>query len=289
MLRCGFKTAKPEVTLGLHLDGGRWYLVPMLTRLLLLLALPLVAADPGKVLFIGNSYTGVNNLPKVYAEIAKSAGLPVDTVRSSTPGGRTLQDHLTIKGTQDLIDQGGWDVVVVQGQSMEAALSENNAKVKWSNGSVTDFLEGGKALVGKIREKSPRTRVILYQTWARHADFWTTAKTRTSALSLGANPSEMLSRNDRRYGELAKATGAEVAPVGIAWGLNDASKEPLRLHSADNSHPAFAGTYLAALVIFGRTHGLPKEVPSWKGDAKGSVDDATAARLLSYAAVALER
>ncbi len=80
-----------------------------------------------------------------------------------------------------------------------------------------------------------------------------------------------------------------MAQVGDAWELNYASKEPLRLHTADNSHPAFAGTYLAALVIFGRTHGLPKETPDWKGDAKGSVDDATAARLLSYAAAALAR
>ena len=61
----------------------------MLTRLLLLLALPLVAADPGKVLFIGNSYTGANGLPKVYAEIAKSAGRPVSKVAASHPGGRT--------------------------------------------------------------------------------------------------------------------------------------------------------------------------------------------------------
>ena len=35
--------------------------------------------------------------------------------------------------------------------------------------------------------------------------------------------------------------------------------------------------HLAALVIFGRPPGLPKETPDWKGDAKGSVDDATAA------------
>ncbi len=122
----------------------------MLTRLLLLLALPLVAADPGKVLFIGNSYTGVNNLPKVYAEIAKSAGLPVDTVRSSTPGGRTLKQHLGIKSTSDLIDQGGWDLVVLQGQSQEAALSETSQTVR------NDFLEGGLALIAKVREKSPK-------------------------------------------------------------------------------------------------------------------------------------
>lgn len=283
MLRYGFKTAKPEVALGLHLEGGRCYLVPMLTRLLLLLALPLVAADPGKVLFIGNSYTGANNLPKVYAEIAKSAGRPVDTVRSSTPGGRTLKQHLDIKSTSDLIAEGGWDLVVLQGQSQEAALSETSQTIR------TDFLEGGQALIAKVREKSPKARIVLYQTWARHADLWVAEKTRPTAIALGANPGEMQARTRKWYAELAKSAGAELAPVGDAWELNYASKDSLRLHSADNSHPSFPGTYLAALVIFGRTHTLPGEAPAWKGDAKASVDAPTSARLRNQAAAALTR
>ena len=283
MLRCGLKTAKPEVALGLHLEGGRCYLVPMLTRLLLLLALPLVAADPGKVLFIGNSYTGTNGLPKVYAEIAKSAGRPVSKVAASHPGGRTLQHHLTIKGTLDLIDQGGWDVVVLQGHSQEAALSETDPNRR------TPFLGSAQVLCERVRKGSPDARIVLYQTWARHADLWQPGKARQLALSLGKDPPEMQSRINRWYAAVAKEERCEIAPVGAAWALNYASKDPLRLHTADNSHPAFAGTYLAALVIFGRTHGLPKEAPTWKGDVKASVDDATAARLLSYAAGALRR
>ena len=39
-----------------------------------------------------------------------------------------------------------------------------------------------------------------------------------------------------------------VAPVGDAWERNYQSKQPFRLHVADNSHPDFNGTYLAALV-----------------------------------------
>jgi len=255
----------------------------MLTRVLLLLALPLVAADPGKVLFIGNSYTGTNGLPKVYAEIAKSSGKPVTKVAASHPGGRTLQHHLTIKGTVDLIDQGGWDVVVLQGHSQEAALSETDPTKRES------FLNSAKALCARIRQGSPDARIVLYQTWARHVDLWQPGKTRELALSLGKDPPEMQSRINRWYATVAKEERCDIAPVGAAWALNYASKEPLRLHTADNSHPAFAGTYLAALVIFGRTHGLPKEAPTWKGDARASVDDATAARLLSCATGAIGR
>jgi hypothetical protein len=47
-----------------------------------------------KVLFLGNSYTGVNNLPQMIANVALSVGdrLIFD---SNTPGGYTLQGHST--------------------------------------------------------------------------------------------------------------------------------------------------------------------------------------------------
>ena len=42
-----------------------------------------------------------------------------------------------------------------------------------------------------------------------------------------------------------------IAPVGDAWELNYKNPKAVRLHAADNSHPAFNGSYLAALVIYG--------------------------------------
>ena len=83
----------------------------------LLLALPARAEDPLRVLFIGNSYTSVNDLPQVFCEVAKSAGRKAPTVKSSTPGGRTLLQHMDEQASLELIDEGAWDVVVLQGQS----------------------------------------------------------------------------------------------------------------------------------------------------------------------------
>ena len=74
-----------------------------------------LAADPQRVLFIGNSYTGVNKLPDVFLEVVKSGGRPAPVVKSSTPGGRTLKQQLGIVPSMKLIDEGGWDVVVLQG------------------------------------------------------------------------------------------------------------------------------------------------------------------------------
>ena len=64
-----------------------------------------------RVLFIGNSYTAVNNLPQLTADCALSigfAGMPME-VASSTPGGTTFQMHTTNATSQNLINQGNWD------------------------------------------------------------------------------------------------------------------------------------------------------------------------------------
>ena len=72
-----------------------------------------------RVLFVGNSYTAVNNLPQLTADCALSigfAGMPME-VASSTPGGTTFQMHTTNTTSQSLINQGNWDYVVLQEQS----------------------------------------------------------------------------------------------------------------------------------------------------------------------------
>src|SRR5258705_7247834 len=72
-----------------------------------------------RVLFIGNSYTYVNDLPGVVAALSREPQSPawID-VDSHTPGGATWDDHDADPAVDDLIAQ-GWDVVVLQDQSQE--------------------------------------------------------------------------------------------------------------------------------------------------------------------------
>src|SRR6186713_317667 len=71
-----------------------------------------------RVLFLGNSYTAVNNLPQIIHDVALSAG---DTLvfDSYAPGGYQLMDHSIDVTSQNKIMTGGWDYVVIQGQSQE--------------------------------------------------------------------------------------------------------------------------------------------------------------------------
>lgn len=206
-------------------------------------------AQAERILFIGNSYTGVNNLPKLYQQMVTSGGA-VAEVSAVTPGGRTLEQHLSEAKTLQLMDAGKWDVVVIQGQSQEAAMAQVSDRMKAS------FLKGAKGLCDRIKVKSPTAKIVFYQTWARHADYWKNAK---ADLNVGKSAEEMQQRNEKSYLEAAKqCPGALVAPVGEAWELNYGVPKSVRLHSGDHSHPALQGSYLAAVVIYATIHPTAK-------------------------------
>jgi hypothetical protein len=228
---------------------------------------------PARVLFIGNSYTFYNKLPELFADMVKSTGGKAPLVKSHTPGGCTLIKHSKDPKALALIDEGNWDVVVLQGNSQEAARSETSEAIR------DEFLTGGTSLAKRIRAKSPKARIILYQTWARHPDFWTSADKNSG---VGASPEEMQKRTQKWYAQLASDIpgGATVAPVGDAWAMSYAKNPGLLLHVKDNSHPSFAGSYLAGLVLY-RTVYEGKSLSSVR--FKGSLSDKDATALKATA------
>ncbi|GAB1397948.1 hypothetical protein MASR1M65_27280 [Saprospiraceae bacterium] len=75
------------------------------------------AARAGKkiqVLFLGNSYTSVNNLPLMISNLASAAG---DTLvfESNLPGGYTFQNHYSNNTSKALIKSRHWDYVEAPG------------------------------------------------------------------------------------------------------------------------------------------------------------------------------
>ena len=237
----------------------------------LLLAIPALAwpvmAGPvpaaPRVLFIGNSYTSVNNLPGIFQALSASAGNPPAEIQAVTPGGLTLMQHLNSPATLKLIDEGNWDIVIVQAQSQEAALSEQFLNMR------SAFLQGAAGLYDRIRTNSPHAKIILYQTWARHANYWVDPK---ADRSIGRNPAEMQARI-RKWHRLAAAqrNGFLISPVGDAWELNYKKPDAIRLHVGDNSHPAFAGSYLAALVLYGTLYHPPSLKVAYRGELNPGV------------------
>ncbi|HRH36229.1 MAG TPA: hypothetical protein PKY12_14285, partial [Catalimonadaceae bacterium] len=106
-----------------------------------------------KVLFLGNSYSGFNNLPAMVSAVAASVG---DTLiyDSNNPGGYTFAAHLQDNLSLSKIQAGGWDFVVLQEQSQLPSFPQY---------SMADAI----GLRLKIRQFNPCARPLFYRTWGR--------------------------------------------------------------------------------------------------------------------------
>ena len=214
-----------------------------------------------RVLFIGNSYTSVNNLPSIFGSIVKNSGNQVPTITAVTPGGINFRGHLFHPATLTAIDAGNWNIVVLQNQSQEPAFAEIDLQRR------AEMVQSAAALCQRIRQKSPKVRIVFYETWARHTNYWVNSM----PMAEGANPKEMQARLRKWYGIVARNNQATVASVGDAWEYHYKKQNPMRLHTKDTSHPLFAGSYLAGLVLFGTIYNKSVANISWNGSLTAEV------------------
>lgn len=195
-----------------------------------------------RVLFLGNSYTYVNDLPKIIKDIATNEG-KVFTYESVTPGGCTLFQHLDSKTSMSKIRQGNWDYVILQEQSQLPVIDyyrHNTLKPSY------------KSLHDSIMLYNPEAKVVGYMTWGRRYGGQQCVNF-GDGLYCSANFVDFNHMQDTltaAYCENAYATNSYVAPVGEAWKAALTVDPNLVLHSSDNSHPSYDGSYLAACVFY---------------------------------------
>ncbi|MCF0209773.1 MAG: T9SS type A sorting domain-containing protein [Bacteroidales bacterium] len=190
-----------------------------------------------KVLFIGNSYTYVNDLPNTLKDVAANEGRELK-VSNITQGGARFQTHCSNETTLNAIASGNYDIMIIQGQSQEVAFPYNQF--------YNEVYPYAKQLDSLFKANNPDGRVIYYMTWGyRYGDqincqfyspfcsYWTM--------------SEELCDN---YTTFAEDFDSEVAPCGKAWQLSIGIDSTIVLHSSDNSHPTEQGTLLNAYVMY---------------------------------------
>ena len=67
-----------------------------------------------RILFVGNSYTSRNNLPRLVVELAGAAAPPTQVeVASIVAGGASLKRHWNAGKVQAALDSASWDYVVL--------------------------------------------------------------------------------------------------------------------------------------------------------------------------------
>ena len=208
--------------------------------LLLVLSISAISfGQPTKktVLFIGNSYTGSNNLPLLTRNIAFSVGDTLDFI-SRTPGGAQLNHWANDPTYMYEIKRRSWDHVVIQGQSQEPALS--NAYV---NQWVYPY---AKALCDSARAYDSCNRPIFFRTWGRkNGDATNCQYVPWVCTYLG-----MDSALAYRYQKMANDNDAYVSPVGEVWKYLRQNHSQINLYTADESHPSLAGSYAGACTFY---------------------------------------
>lgn len=190
------------------------------------------------VLFIGNSYTEVNNLPNLVQEVSRSAGYEI-TYQANTPGGCTFRQHCS-NNSMNLIRRGGWDIVVLQAQSQEPSFPQFQVE--------SETYPYAQQLVDSIYANNPDGEAMFYMTWGRkNGD---PDPRNVAAFPVLGTYEGMDSMLYERYMYMARANDASVCPVGRVWRYLRTNNSDIELYSSDESHPSAAGSYAAACAFY---------------------------------------
>lgn len=189
------------------------------------------------VLFLGNSYTYVNNLPQLTATLAASVGDSL-VYDSNTPGGYTLEGHSTNATSLNKIMQGNWDFVVLQEQSQRPSFPLGQVQ--------NDVFPYATFLDSVINANNMCAETMFYMTWGRkNGDASNCAAWPPVCTYQG-----MDSLLNLRYRMMADDNDAVVSPVGEVWKYIRNNFPTIELYSTDESHPSVAGSYAAACCFY---------------------------------------
>lgn len=181
-----------------------------------------------KILFIGNSATEVNNMPRMVERLAKSAGYTC-TVDSIAWGGAelaTYADPATEAGKAAYAKlDAGYDVVFLQ--------DHTNCIIQSKRKACKDAC---KTLDKVIREKGGKTYLYVRPP-VKYDNF-------------GCDTKKQATEYTKLFDEIGQELGAPRAHTSKAFVYAIENNPDINLYSSDNAHPSEKGSYLVACVNF---------------------------------------
>lgn len=197
----------------------------------------LSAQEEKRVLFIGNSYTHVNDLPRLIDDLSRSMGDRF-YYESITPGGARFLTHAQNSSVISKLQEGNWNYVVLQGQSQEVAFPDGQF--------YYEVYPYARELDSLAKVYNPDVKVIFYMTWGyRYGD-----EVNCQYYPPFCTYESMSWRLRNNYCLMVNDFSSWVSPVGAAWSYSIANNPDIVLHSSDNSHPSIQGSYLAACCFY---------------------------------------
>jgi hypothetical protein len=212
-------------------------------------------SGPRRVLFLGNSLTGFNDMPSMVVALAESAKVsPLPTAVVEWLPNYALIDHWADGQAQKVISDGHYDVVVMQQGPTSVGLNRDTLRLAAKNFNPIIRAAGGIP--------------ALYSVWPtidRQQDF---------------------DQATQSYALAAQDVNGMHFPAGETWRAAWRRDPTLQFYSADGLHPSVLGSYAVALTILGGLYdrsvvGLPNAFV-WSG-GRFQVD-ANTARIIQEAA-----
>jgi PKD repeat protein len=189
------------------------------------------------VLFLGNSYTGSNNLSQIVEQFSQAGGQSIVT-QANAPGGFTLQGHTTNMQTLSLLQQGNWDFVVLQEQSQLPSFPISQVQ--------TQCFPYAAELDSLIHAYNSCANTMFFMTWGRENGDASNCASWPPVCTYQGMDSLLY----ERYMQMGADNQAMVSPVGAVWNHIRTNNPSINLYSSDGSHPSASGSYAAACTFY---------------------------------------
>jgi len=189
-----------------------------------------------KVLFIGNSFTYVHDLPGTFKALSNAAGKTV-TVDDYTVGGAQFAGTNGLANTAavyTMIRSQQWDYVVLQ--------DNQGAFAGYQNQVSSANIAANMRLRDSVKTIHPCSSVIWFTGWGPLGGVFS-----------GDNTTLELNRVDSNYQYMQNLYPSKkeiMAPFGKAWIASMAGMPSINLYESDNVHPGLAGQLLNASVLY---------------------------------------
>lgn len=205
-------------------------------------------SDSLNILFIGNSYTHMNDMPESFEKIALNSGKKVKVLRN-THSGFSFAKHSEREDMYEAIKKEKWDFVILQGYSREFIHDYNHI-----DSATVPYLN---KILDSIYTNSPLTNVLFYQTWGYDNGYHEKEETNSYE--------KMAMRIRDGYNYISNRYNLPVVPVGMTWRKAKSELKNIDLYAKDRAHPSKYGSYLIANTFYQAIfNDEPKETPIWK-------------------------
>lgn len=185
------------------------------------------------VLFIGNSYTYYNDMPKIFEKLACDNNKDVSAY-AVTEGGSNLYNFVSgVSKASQMVNS------TLSEREYDMCFMQDHSMVPVQNSGL--FISGVVLLYKKIKESIPN--IYLYETWGRkriseeNPELWTVDEGMTKKLL-------------KVYTDAADMIKAKVSQVGENFHNLHLSVPEIELYDDDCSHPSYKGSCLAALTHY---------------------------------------